>query len=129
MKESQERKPWFPDQLNPFQDEAFIEPLNSLGLRYKGEIVGWMITHRTARDTIRYTAIYIREDLQEFGLAIPLLIESIKRQVGNEEDPVDKATFIAFMEMKAMVRFVRRYMAPYVDELNDSVETTRMFSW
>jgi len=126
LKERQKIESWFPEQLNPFQDEAFVEPLNSLGLRYKGEIVGWMITHRTARDTIRYTAVFIREDLQGFGLAIPLLIESIKRQVGSDKDPVEKATFIVFTEMQGMVQFVRRYMAPYIDELNDSVETTRI---
>jgi len=131
LRESQEREPWFPEQLSPFQDEAVIEPLNSLGLRYRGEIVGWMITHRTARDTIRYTAIFVRKDFQDFGLAIPLLIESIRRQIETggdpaEGDPAEKATFVVHEPMRAMARFVRRHMAPYVDSLNDSVETIRV---
>jgi hypothetical protein len=35
--------------LGPFVEEERIELLNSLGLRYKGEVVGWHITHRTIR--------------------------------------------------------------------------------
>lgn len=30
---------WYPDQLSPFWMEALLEPVGSLGLRYKGEIV------------------------------------------------------------------------------------------
>ena len=48
-----EKSLWYPDILSPFTEEDIIEPINSLGLRYNHQVVGWMITHRISENTIR----------------------------------------------------------------------------
>lgn len=72
----------FQPAVSPFgKNEDQQEFLNSLGLRYKGEVVGWMITQRIAPDTIRYTALYIQKLHQATGLAIQLLTSSIRLHI------------------------------------------------
>jgi hypothetical protein len=58
---------WYGPEANPFRQENLMEPLTSLILRYKGGIAGWITTHRTGPDTIRYTDIFIRQDLKRTG--------------------------------------------------------------
>src|SRR5262249_62225796 len=52
----QAESPWYPEGLTPFQEEAIINAATSVGVRRRGEVVAWMITHRIAPDTVRYTA-------------------------------------------------------------------------
>ncbi|MDD2710530.1 MAG: GNAT family N-acetyltransferase [Verrucomicrobiae bacterium] len=117
------RPQWHPPFLSPFNTGWAIEPLNSLGLRNRGEVVGWQINHRITSDTIRYTATFVREDLQSHGLAIPLLANSIRLHIETSIDTFPKATFVIPLAMKRMVLFVRHHMQPFLDELNDSVES------
>ena len=58
---------WYPPEANPFRAEDLMEPLTSLLLRYENDIAGWITTHRTGPDTIRYTDIFIRRDLKRTG--------------------------------------------------------------
>ena len=113
---------WYPEILSPFREMNIIEPLNSLGLRHKGKVVGWQINHRIALDTIRYTSMFVRDDLQNFGLAIPLMSEAIRRQLYCGQFWIDRATFVVPYEMTAMIRFVHKHMMPYVDHANESLE-------
>lgn len=39
---------WYPPILSPFVEEALIDPERSLLLRYRGEVVGWMILESLA---------------------------------------------------------------------------------
>ena len=106
----QKDEPWFPPVLTPFQEEERIEPLNSLGLRYRGEVVGWMITHRTSPDTVQYTSLFVRKDLQRPGRAIPLLAQAIKRQMASD---IPKGICQIQTETRPMVVYMRRRFAPY----------------
>jgi len=106
--------PCYPPALTPFQEEDRIEYLNSLGLRYRGEVVGWMITHRSAPDVIQYSSLFVRSDLQRVGRAIPLLAASIKRQISS--DILSLICQVA-IENEPMVKFVNRRLAPYVTSL------------
>jgi GNAT superfamily N-acetyltransferase len=119
---------WYPPLLSPFKEEENVEGLNSLGLRYKGDIVGWQINHRIARDTIRYTTMFVRQDLQAFGLAIPLMIESIRRHLFSGQLWIDKATFVVPEQMQGMVNFVERRMRPYIDAVHPSFEAYKVLS-
>jgi GNAT superfamily N-acetyltransferase len=80
IKQQQETQPWIPEDLIPFQYENNFDPLNSLGLRYQGQVVGWVINHRFSSDTIRYTCSFVRKDLQKMGRIISLYAEAGKRQ-------------------------------------------------
>ena len=125
QREELRRADWYPALLSPFREEDAVEGLNSLGLRYKGQIVGWQINHRIARDTIRYTTMFVRPDLQAFGLAIPLMIESIRRHLFSGQLWIDKATFVVPEEMGGMLAFVERRMRPYLDAVHPSFEARK----
>ena len=127
LQSSNAKSPWYPNILTPFREISIIEPLNSLGLRYKNEVVGWMINHRIAVDTIRYTSIFVREDLQKFGLAIPLMSEAIRRHLYNSHFWIDRAIFLVPYEMASMIRFVHKHMMPYVDHVNEILEARKKF--
>ncbi len=71
----------FPETVLPFNEyEDPVDPLNSLGLRFEGKVVGWMLTHRIKPDTIRYSSLYIFPEHQSRGMAIKLLADSITLQ-------------------------------------------------
>jgi len=66
----------FPLEVSPFGRVHQIEYLNSLGLRHKGEVIGWMITHRIYPDTIRFSALYIDPMYRNGPFAIRMLADA-----------------------------------------------------
>jgi N-acetylglutamate synthase-like GNAT family acetyltransferase len=115
--EKQEKQAWYPDNLSPFVQEQEIEPLNSLGLRHQGQVVGWMVTHRIAPDTIRYTRLFVKQELQKMGRAIPLLAESIKLQCSTD---IPYGIWTIQQDNLGMLNFMKRRMAPYLSSLQES---------
>jgi len=113
----QQTNPWIPPMLMPFQHEQNLESLNSLGLRYQGEIVGWMITHRLDPDTIRYTAGFVRPDLQKLGRFISLLANAIQIQIDAK---IPYCIWTSPLEFSGMVHFVKKHMSPYLTSLEES---------
>lgn len=125
LQQQQETNPWIPPELVPFQHEENLEPLNSLGLRYQGEVVGWVITHRLAPDTIRYTCGYIRPDLQRSGRLLCLLAESIKRHGARPE--IDKAIWATSFVFSGLINFEKNRMGPYLTSLEESRGSQKSF--
>jgi GNAT superfamily N-acetyltransferase len=117
---------WYPEILSPFQQKETIEPLNSLGLRYQNQVVGWMITHRVAADTVRYTKLFVREDLQPLGRAIPLLATAIRLQLESRE--TTEAVFTVVANNTPMVRFVYRRLAPYLTSVRQSWGSSKLLA-
>ncbi len=124
----QETEGWYPPVLTPFQEEERLEPLNSVGLRYKGRVVGWMITHRTAPDTIQYTSLFVEPELQGQGRALPLLAEAIRRQVAVG-DEVPYGIFQVEAENEVMIKFVNRYLRPYLISLAELRRSRKSLRW
>lgn len=108
----QSASPWYPEELTPFKNEQQIEPINSLGLRYNGEIVGWCIGHVMTADTVRYSSLFVRREHQITGRAIPLLANSIYRLLDAPHYKL--AMFDVAMDNVPMLRFVKTRMAPYL---------------
>lgn len=122
IQQQQDRQPWYPKTLTPFNDERHLEPLNSLSLLYKDEVVGWTLNHRIAPNTIRYTSLFVREDLQKLGRAIALLAEAIKRQVNSD---IFYGIWTVAVDNRPMVNFVKRRLAPYLISLTETKETSK----
>jgi GNAT superfamily N-acetyltransferase len=80
----QEAELWYPEMLSPFREESIMEPINSLGLRYFGEVIGWMINHRITPDTIRYTPLFVSEEARNSSAGYMLIIEAVRRQWDSE---------------------------------------------
>lgn len=108
----QEQQGVFPTELSPFRDEEHFEPLNSLGLRYKGEVIGWMVTHRIKPDTIKYSALYIQKDLESLGVAVHLLRDSINRNIHSS---IPYATLDVNIEQSSprWLAFIDKNIVPY----------------
>lgn len=109
--ERQQKEAWFPPELTPFQEEERIEHLNSVGLRLCGEVVGWMITHRINEDTIQYTTLFVRKDLQPLGRGLALLVTAIQKQMNS---PVFKGQCQVEIHSRAMLRYVKKRLMPYL---------------
>lgn len=102
--------------LSPFREESLIEPLNSLGLRLNGRVVGWMITHRIDPETIRYSAFYIEHSLRKSGAAIPLLASAIRRHMAS---PTPKAVMDVPLDQteSSWIKLITTRLAPYATEV------------
>jgi uncharacterized protein (TIGR03032 family) len=107
----------YPDGLSPLADGERLEPLNSLGLRYQGQLVGWMVTHRVAVDTIRYSTLFVEPRFRAKARGIALLSAAICRQIAS---PVPNYKFAVAGENELMLRFVRRHLQPYLTQLSES---------
>lgn len=71
---------WYPSDLDPFQRPVDAwDAETSLGLRYKDEIVGWLLTLREAPDQIRVEILFVDPPLQRLGRGILLICEMIRR--------------------------------------------------
>lgn len=117
LQQQQEAEPWIPKDLIPFKHEKNLELLNSLGLRYQGQVVGWVITHRIAPDTIRYTCSFVRQDLQKMGRIIPLYVNAIQIQVKAN---ILQGIWTVPLGHISMIHFVKKRMAPYLTSLEET---------
>lgn len=117
IQQTQVAHSWIPEDLVPFRYEQNLEPLNSLGLRYQEQVVGWVINHRLDPNTIRYTCSFVREDLQKMGRIIALYAEACKRQANaNIPNGVWTVPYIH----EAMVHFVKHRWAPYLTSIAET---------
>lgn len=122
----QERELWIPDDLYPFRGEEWLEPGNSLGLRYNGEVVAWQVNHRPLPDMLRYTYTFARADLQRYGLAVALLAESVRRHLdGPLAKEATYATFKVPARFEGMSRFAQKHWAGFADEINPIVKGSK----
>ncbi|MBK4729457.1 GNAT family N-acetyltransferase [Oxynema sp. CENA135] len=107
----------YPDALTPFSNDPRLESINSLGLRYQREVIGWTITHRIASDTIRYSTMFVERPFQKFGRGFALLTESVRRQI---DSGIPYATAAVATENIGMLRCIERYFKPYGDLISES---------
>ncbi|NEO79041.1 GNAT family N-acetyltransferase [Moorena sp. SIO4G3] len=116
IKQTEKENCWIEEGLNPFKYEKNFESLNSLGLRYRGVVVGWMLTERVAVDTISYNCMFVRKDLQKMGRGIALFIEAIKRQ---KEANIPNGIWFVNQKNNLMIRFVNKYIFPCLTSIKE----------
>lgn len=103
-----------PNYVYPFgKDQNIIEFTNSLGLRYKGEVVGWMITHRTTPHTIRYSALYLEDDHKRTRYWLKLLIDSLRRHYENSNADFGELEINLNQIPKGWLKFIEKRLFPY----------------
>lgn len=112
---------WYPEALGPFPREP-IEPVNSLALRHRGLIIGWMLTHRTGPQVIRYSRLFLHPDHRIHARGVSMIVEAIRRQ---DAAGIPFGTFGVRSDNLAMRRFVERRMAPYVESIKESTLVTK----
>ncbi len=102
-----------PTPVSPvMRDKNRIELSNSLGLRYDGEVVAWMITHRVGEEMIRYSALYIDPRFRHKGLSIRLVVNAIQKQ---QQSPIQWGYYEILTQdtLPSWNRFVQRRIVPY----------------
>ena len=112
----QRQRDIIPGDLYPLQYNHNMEEINSFGLRYQGEVVGWLISHRISPDTIRYTCSFIRQDLQKIGRNLGLMAEAIKRQ---HQAQVPYIIWTTPIHHQGMVEFTKKRISPYLIYLRE----------
>ena len=115
----QQREEWYPETLSPFQMEDRIAEDVAVGLRHRGRVVGWLITHRVADEVIQYTSLFVAPGeggsgpLAKLGKGLPLIAAAARRQLASG---VPRAIFMVQVENRAMRRLLDRRLAPHLAE-------------
>jgi GNAT superfamily N-acetyltransferase len=109
--------PWIPPDLHPCRYEQNFEPINSVGLKYHGQLVGWLMTHRLDQNTIRYTSAYVRPDLQKMARTIPVYIHAVQLQ---KQAHIPRAVWTVPVSYPTNVNFMLRYTSNCLESLEES---------
>jgi GNAT superfamily N-acetyltransferase len=130
--ERKARDNWYKDGLSPFMEEDRLEYMNSLGLRYRGVVVGWMTTHRIAHDVVRFSQLFLDPTLRGIGRAAILMAESIKlcmayAALHNMRETL-QAIWAVDVSNAPMVRFAERYLAPYAVSTQETWGTDKLLA-
>jgi GNAT superfamily N-acetyltransferase len=110
LERTQAESPWIATGLEPWRHDRDFDDVSSVGLRYRGQVVGWVINHRIAADTVRFTCSFMREDLARRARILPLYTASIRRLL---ETGCETCTFVTPVGYAPMVEFVKRRCAPW----------------
>jgi GNAT superfamily N-acetyltransferase len=125
LRASNERAPWIANSLQPWRHDSIgFDPVSSVGLRYRGEVVGWVINHQMDAQTVRFTCSFMRKDLSRRGRIVPLYSESIRRLT---ETPCEVCTMITPTVYPGMIEFIRRHIAPYASFTGETRGTRKAF--
>ena len=65
--------------VTPFTDDSRIDGPTAVGLRYKSQVIGWMVTHRISPQTIRFTSLFVSPDLRNKNLGVRVLASALAR--------------------------------------------------
>jgi GNAT superfamily N-acetyltransferase len=126
LRESDRRAPWIPKGLQPWRhDQIGFDPVSSVGLRYRGEIVGWVINHRIDPQTVRFTCSFMRKDLSRRARIVPLYSEAVTRL---SKTNCAFCTFITPTTYPGMLEFIRRHCAPYASFTGETRGTRKSLS-
>ncbi len=118
LQQTQATQPWIPPDLVPFDYEEKFEPINSLGLRYQGEVVGWLITHRTKSDTIRYTCGYTHPVLQRLAPMVAVYAHAAHLQL---QAGVPQLSWTVPYIHTGQVNFIIRHLQSYATFFGESL--------
>lgn len=103
---------WYPDNLSPLINE--VEYKTSIGLRFQGEVVGWMITKITPFQTLEYATLFIQERFQKLGVGITLIVKAIELQQ-SELCEVPIMNFRVASKNQNMLAIVEHKLGKYLE--------------
>jgi GNAT superfamily N-acetyltransferase len=103
---------WYPAILSPFHDEEQIDLDISVGMRYEGRVVGWLMMQPLARNMLLYKALFVKSEFRPMGRALAMAVEMLRNNRMAKLAPF--ATVIIESNNAEMLRIVRRRAAPLV---------------
>lgn len=109
--DSQQKLHWIAHDLQPWDyEKSGYDEATSVGVRYKGKVVGWVINHRLSEDTLRYTCSFIHKSLGRLGRILPLYGESFRRTI---RAGYRQGMFVTPLYHRGMAAFARKWFAPW----------------
>ncbi|MEM9557810.1 MAG: GNAT family N-acetyltransferase [Acidobacteriota bacterium] len=116
LRASHEQNPWIEPLLVPWRfDRDGFDP-SSVAARWRGRIVGWVITHRPTPDIVRFTCSFMHPSLSRRGRIVPLY-DAVLRDVHGT---CRECSFITPFDYAPMVQFIRRRLAPIASFLGET---------
>lgn len=126
LKISQLNTGWIPSSLTPWSyDIESSDAYCSLGIRFHGDIVGWILTHRLPGDTLRITCAFIRGDLGRLGRSLPALSESLRRALSSG---FKRIVFAVSIDNPHVIRFAERRFKPWLSECAETRGCSKKFA-
>jgi GNAT superfamily N-acetyltransferase len=102
-----------PPEVYPFAGGGVFEPLNSLGIRYKGRVIGWIITRRLDDQTICYYSLYCEQEFRKKGPGMLLVTEAVRLQ---QKAMIKQALFrvnVLLLPSLDWFSLIKRRLVPY----------------
>lgn len=118
------QQPTFPRPLDYTSQPYPVSWTNSYGLRRKGSLIGWMATHLVSDHTIRYTSLYVEEQFQQRGYALPLIFRAIQTHC-HDLLHIPHAIQGIPLAFPSMVRLARNKLQPYAEKEEYSWEAVK----
>ena len=112
---------WFPDQLSPLIDHSNLHRPTSLGLRFKDEVIGWIITHQIKEGPIVFITMFARPT-PEYPLAGLKMMQVLAHRlikISKTQAPVQ--LHLSIVEGNKFFQFMEKRVFDYL-----STEVRRM---
>ncbi len=114
---------WYPSVLSPFKSEANLDPASSIGIRYRGEIVGWAITHRIRPETVCLSTLFVRESAAGRRCGILLIAECSRLMAASD---VVFGLWMIYDVNTSVTRFVQTHCGPYLESVQENYLSSKL---
>ncbi len=110
LRASNQERRWISEGLEPwtYGEGRAYDPATSVGARYQGKVVGWVLTERIDGRLLRWTVSFLEKSLSRRGRIVPIYKASLERAV---ERGYQHCLFVTPVRFPTMVRFIRRWIA------------------
>lgn len=114
---------WFPIKLSPLVDNTYLYRPFSIGLRYKGELIGWSIAHRFADGPVNFSIMFARA-IPEYPLAgLHLLQKTADRLIEHAEHHPPTSLRCAIVDGNKFFEFMERKVFAYLPTETSELDT------
>ena len=102
--------------LNPFTDPARVFGPSSKGIRYKGELVGWCVTHKLTAGVLQYSSVYVAPKHRRTVAPLIVMGNSIREHLCRSEE-LPYGVQAVPPELPEIERFTAKRLAPWADSV------------
>lgn len=101
---------WISEGLEPWSygGGRAYDPATSVGARYRGKVVGWVLCERIDARLVRWTVSFLEKSLSRRGRIVPLYKVSLERAVAAG---YELCLFVTPVRFPNMVRFIQRWIS------------------
>jgi GNAT superfamily N-acetyltransferase len=115
---SHELSAWIPRGLEPWRHDFYgFDRVSSIGLRYRGRLVAWIINHEMGPGDVRFTCSFMHPRHSRRGRMLALYTESVRRLRASN---CQRVTFMVPMHHREITQFLRRRCLPWLEHVSES---------